>query len=32
MDFESLFKLLPKDPKKWLVADVIIWLNFIELS
>jgi hypothetical protein len=31
MDYETLYTLLPKEPKKWLVQDVITWLEFIEL-
>ncbi|CAD8101869.1 unnamed protein product [Paramecium sonneborni] len=32
MDYESLYKLIPKEPKKWLTQDVINWLKFIGLG
>ena len=32
MDYESLYKLIPKEPKKWLMQDVVIWLQFIGLG
>ncbi|CAD8088860.1 unnamed protein product [Paramecium primaurelia] len=32
MDYDSLYLLLPKEPKKWQVSDVIIWLQFIGLG
>jgi len=32
MDYESLYKKLPKEPKKWTISDVSIWLEFIGLS
>ncbi|CAD8097383.1 unnamed protein product [Paramecium sonneborni] len=32
MDYDSLYLLLPKEPKKWLVQDVVIWLQFIGLG
>ncbi len=31
MDYESLFLILPKEPKKWTISDVGIWLSFIGL-
>lgn len=32
MDYESLFNLIPKEPKRWSSLDVIKWLEFIGLS
>lgn len=32
MDYESLYCVLPKEPKKWSMEDVQQWLNFIGLS
>jgi hypothetical protein len=32
MDFEKLSLVLPKDPIKWNIQDVGIWLNFIGLG
>lgn len=31
MDYDDLYKVLPKDPKKWKFDDVTIWLKFIGL-
>jgi hypothetical protein len=31
MDYESLFLILPKEPKKWQISDVVKWLEFIGL-
>ena len=30
-DFDKLYKVLPTDPKTWLIADISIWLEFIGL-
>jgi hypothetical protein len=32
MDYDDLYKILPKDPKRWKLDDVAIWLKFIGLS
>ncbi|KAM3138290.1 hypothetical protein pb186bvf_009566 [Paramecium bursaria] len=32
MDYESLFKVLPKEPRKWSIDDVSSWLSFIGLQ
>ncbi|CAD8173978.1 unnamed protein product [Paramecium pentaurelia] len=32
MDYDDLYKVLPKDPKKWKLDDVTIWLKFIGLQ
>ncbi|CAD8104158.1 unnamed protein product [Paramecium sonneborni] len=32
MDYDSLYKLIPKEPKKWLTQDVVNWLKFIGLG
>ncbi|EGR33735.1 hypothetical protein IMG5_041730 [Ichthyophthirius multifiliis] len=32
MDFEKLKEFLPKDPIKWSIEDIKIWLDFIGLS
>ena len=32
MDFEKLKEVLPKDPLKWSIEDIKIWLDFIQLS
>ena len=32
MDYEKLFEILPKHPKKWNVTDVSKWLHFINLQ
>lgn len=32
MDYENLYKVLPKDPKRWKQDDVTIWLEFIGLK
>ncbi|KAM3129019.1 hypothetical protein pb186bvf_018863 [Paramecium bursaria] len=32
MDYDSLYKILPKDPRKWQVQDVVVWLKFIGLE
>jgi hypothetical protein len=31
MDYESLFKKIPKEPKRWTLVDVSLWLDFIGL-
>ena len=31
MDYESLYKVLPKEPRKWSCDDVSSWLSFIGL-
>ncbi len=32
MDFARLYEVLPKEPVKWDVRDVGVWLQFIGLS
>lgn len=32
MDFEKLQEILPKDPIKWTVEDIGVWLDFINLK
>lgn len=32
MDYPKLYSELPKDPIKWTVTDIQIWLQFIGLS
>ncbi|CAD8120565.1 unnamed protein product [Paramecium sonneborni] len=32
MDYDSLYKQIPKEPKKWLTQDVVNWLKFIGLE
>ncbi len=32
MDYDDLYKILPKDPKRWKLDDVALWLKFIGLS
>lgn len=32
MDYENLFRVVPKEPKKWSIEDVNQWLNFIGLA
>ncbi|CAK85925.1 unnamed protein product (macronuclear) [Paramecium tetraurelia] len=32
MDYETLFTILPKEPKKWSLEDVSSWLNFVGLQ
>ena len=32
MDYQVLYELLPKQPIKWTVADLEIWLKYIGLS
>jgi hypothetical protein len=32
MDYETLFTILPKEPKKWSLEDVSQWLNFVGLQ
>ena len=32
MDFDKLYEILPKDPIKWNLIDVKIWLEFISLG
>ncbi|CAK76878.1 unnamed protein product (macronuclear) [Paramecium tetraurelia] len=32
MDYETLFAVLPKEPKKWSREDVSQWLNFVGLQ
>ncbi len=31
MDYESLYSMLPKEPKRWSSNDVVRWLEFIGL-
>ena len=32
MDYQRLYEKLPKEPIKWTVGDIEIWLRFIGLS
>lgn len=32
MDYPKLYSELPKEPIKWTVSDIQIWLQFIGLS
>ena len=32
MDYEAFYMILPKEPKKWSIQDVAIWLDFIGLQ
>ncbi|CAD8071645.1 unnamed protein product [Paramecium sonneborni] len=32
MDYDDLFRLLPKPPKKWTTQEVLVWLKYIGYS
>jgi hypothetical protein len=32
MDYEKLMNVLPKQPSKWTISDVEVWLQFVGLE